>query len=143
VAVATLNDTEHAVGHEGITPECPISCLGVRTVADLLRLLAEATRVSGLQSRCAAVPEERPHEHERVTLDCPITCLSLARHVLSALRLHRGPSQMVGDVLRLLQNHELGEVRSIGPRRVGEVRTALITAGFSASRYPALRTDGA
>lgn len=124
----------HGARHEGIGLECPVSCLGVRTIGDLLRLLVEAGRVSGLHAEVASTVAEVPHEHERVTAGCPVECLGLSAHVLNALRNDRERTATVGDVLGLLRSHELAEVRNIGPRRVGEVRTALVAAGFPVPR---------
>lgn len=137
----SANGSAHVPGHEGITLWCPLSCLGLRTVGDLVRLLVETGRASVNQQHSRAVLEDGPHEHERVTFECPVTCLGVSRHVLHALSA-RGDVPTVGEVLRLLESGELGEVRNIGRRRTGEIRTALIAAGFSASRYPALRSDG-
>lgn len=56
--MAEMIDTDHRThraGHEEIGPECPVSCLGVRTVGDLLRLLVEAGRASGLHAQSVAV----------------------------------------------------------------------------------------
>ncbi|GAA0562702.1 hypothetical protein [Actinomadura livida] len=131
--MAEMIDTDHRThraGHEEIGPECPVSCLGVRTVGDLLRLLVEAGRASGLHAQSVAVPGDGPHECDRVTVACPVECLGLSAHVLNALRNDRGRTATVGDVLGLLRSRELAEVRNIGPRRVGEVRTALVAAGF-------------
>lgn len=79
----------HGAGHEGIGPECPVSCLGVRTVGDLLRLLVSAGRVSGLHAEFAATVAGIPHEHEQVTAACPIECLGVSARVVNALRSDR------------------------------------------------------
>ncbi|CNF22179.1 Uncharacterised protein [Mycobacterium tuberculosis] len=132
MVVAEVNgDDGHRVGHSGIGPECPVWCLGVRTVGDLVGLLVEAGRISGLHASFADAVAGAPHEHERVTLGCPVECLGLSANVLGALRNDRGRTATVGDVLGLLRSRELSEVRHMGPRRVGEVRTALVAAGFS------------
>jgi hypothetical protein len=134
---AAMTGEAHDAGHAGIAPDCPVWCLGVRTVGDLVGLLVEAGRTSGLHEAYAAATLNAPHEHERVTLSCPITCLGLSAHVVKALRWSEAAT--VGGVLRLLQSGELAEVPNIGPRRVGEVRTSLIAAGFSASQYAGLK----
>ncbi|WP_286988472.1 hypothetical protein [Thermomonospora sp. CIF 1] len=36
----------------------------------------------------------------------------------------------MGEVLRLWENDELQNVRGLGPRRIGEITTALVAAGF-------------
>ncbi|NVI92693.1 hypothetical protein [Actinomadura sp. BRA 177] len=120
-------DRGHTAGHSGIGPECPVWCLGVRTVGDLVGLLVEAGRLSGLH---AAAGVDGGHEHERVTVACPVGCLGLSAHVANALRHGLGRSVRVGDVLGLLHSGRLDEVREMGARRVGEVRTALVAAGF-------------
>ena len=126
--MAEVNGNDgHRVGHSGIGPECPVWCLGVRTVGDLVGLLVEAGRVSGLYP---AASVENGHEHERVTAACPVGCLGLSAHVVNALRHGLGRSVRVGDVLGLLGSGRLAEVRGMGARRVGEVRTALVAAGF-------------
>ena len=118
----------HGAGHAGIGLECPVSCLGVRTVGDLVRLLTEAGRAAGLYA--AEFAGGPVHEHERVTPACPIACLGVSERVLAPLRRELGEAAMVGEVVALLLSEELAEVRGIGPRRVGEVRTALIAEGF-------------
>lgn len=107
----------------------------MRTVRDLLTLLVTAGRSSGLHAVYAAAALDVPHEHDRVTVDCPITCLELSAHVLNALRQGGGYSMTVGDVVRLLQRGDLADLWNIGPRRVEEVRAALVAAGFAVSRY--------
>lgn len=119
----------HRVGHDGIGPGCPVSCLGVRTVGDLLRLLVEAGRAAGLHAGSAGAVGGL-HACDRVGLGCPVECLGLSAQVVNALCAHRGCAVTVGDVLGLLRSGELAGVRNIGPRRVGEVRTALVAAGF-------------
>ncbi|TDB86741.1 hypothetical protein [Actinomadura sp. 7K534] len=98
-------------------------------MADLLRMLSMAGQVTGLQA------EVVPHEHEQVTRTCPAECLGLSAHVLNALRAERGRPATVGYVVDLLLSHKLAEVRNIGPRRVGEVCTALVAEGFQVPRY--------
>ena len=125
---ADLDGGLHQVGHSGIGPGCPIWCLGVRTVGDLLNLMVEAGRVSGLHAVAGGV--DGVHEHERVTVTCPIECLGLSAHAANPLHSALGWSATVGDVLGMLASGELAKVRGLGPRRVGEVRTALVAAGF-------------
>lgn len=127
---------EHAAGHEGIGVECPISCLGVQTVGDLLGLLVEAGRSAGLFAAVAVeAVAAAPHEHaaDRLTRACPIGCLELPERVRNVLRrnVRDFPAKTVGDLLDLLWSRELYEVRQMGPRRVGEVQLALLAAGFS------------
>ncbi|TYK53020.1 hypothetical protein [Actinomadura decatromicini] len=119
---------EHGAGFVEIGLECPVSCLGVRTIGDLVRLLAEAGRAAGLYG--VGLVGEPLHEHERVTPACPIACMGVSERVLAPLRRELGEAAMVGEVVALLLSGELAEVRGIGPRRVGEVRTALIAEGF-------------
>lgn len=97
----------------------------MRTVGDLVGLLVEAGRLSGLHPAASI-----EGGHEQVTAACPVGCLGLSAHVVNALRHGLGRSVRVGDVLELLASGRLAEVRGMGARRVGEVRTALVAAGF-------------
>ncbi|MFB4307199.1 hypothetical protein [Actinomadura sp. GTD37] len=126
----------HRVGHLGIGPECPVWCLGVRTVGDLVGLLVEAGRVSGLHAVAAGAGAGGGdgHEHVRVTASCPVGCLGLSAHAANPLRSALGWSATVSDVLGLLASGELAQVRGLGARRVGEVCTALVAAGFPVPR---------
>ena len=126
-------DDAHQIGHSGIGPECPISCLGVRTVGDLLGLLVEAGRTTGLDTVFPAAVTGARHEHagDGVGLACPVTCLPLSAQVLTALRNdERRRVTTVGQLLGLLRSGDLARVPQMGPRRVGEVRVALLAAGF-------------
>ncbi|MEV0667187.1 hypothetical protein ACIBI3_38835 [Actinomadura luteofluorescens] len=126
----------HAVGHDGIGLECPVTCLGVWTVGDLLALLVEARRVSGL----SAVPVDvgfGTHRHEggQLSRACPLACLQLSTKVRNALRNDRDcTAKTVGDLLDLLWSHDLHEVRLMGARGVNEVHAALLAEGFSVPR---------
>ncbi|MEU4824615.1 hypothetical protein AB0H37_22330 [Actinomadura sp. NPDC023710] len=123
----------HAVGHDRIGLECPVTCLGVWTVGDLLALLVEARRVSGLP----AAPVDGTfgtHRHEggRLSRACPLACLQLSTRGRNALRNDRNcTAKTVGDLLDLLWSRDLHEVRLMGARGVGEVHAALLAAGFS------------
>ncbi|ACY95910.1 hypothetical protein Tcur_0306 [Thermomonospora curvata DSM 43183] len=73
------------------------------------------------------------HDHSGVvpvTRECPLVCLGLSRHAANPLRFHLGSRATVGQVLRLWENDELQRVRGLGPRRIGEITTALVAAGF-------------
>jgi hypothetical protein len=68
--------------------------------------------------------------------DCPVDCL---RTVLSGAAfnlLARGhgapfdPPPTVGDVIELYQQHRLGQIGGLGPRRIGEIAVGLIYAGL-------------
>ncbi|MFG2249012.1 DNA-directed RNA polymerase subunit alpha C-terminal domain-containing protein [Spirillospora sp. NPDC048823] len=133
---AEMSDTEHASHHSGITMHCPVSCLGVRTVADLVNLLATATRATIPDATTRPEPEE-PQQHDEHTPRCPLSCLRLSTRVANALRHDRAEPRTIGDLVRMIQRHELSEVRNIGRRSITEIRTALIAAGFDA-RYSEL-----
>jgi hypothetical protein len=141
LAVATVNGIDHVPGHDGVTPACPISCMGLQTVADLLSLLANVARMTGLRPSLEAVGGDGRHMHERVTPDCPITCLNLSEHVLNPLKGDYRTIETVRDLLRLAKNRELKDIRNIGPRRLDEIRAAFIMAGFSVFQHPAMRGD--
>ncbi|WUH99659.1 hypothetical protein OHR68_40280 [Spirillospora sp. NBC_00431] len=109
-------------------------------MGDLVRVLRDAGRVSG-QDAVADAAGGRAHEHEhgRVMVTCPVGCLGLSVHVREVLRRDRMVVRTVGvrtvgELLALLESDALGAVRGMGPRRVGEVRTALIAAGFVVKR---------
>lgn len=77
---------------------------------------------------------EIPH-HGPITRDCPPECLLalLSRKAWNPLM--RGditvsPPESVGDVLDLYARGQLSEIPGLGPRRISEIETALIFAGF-------------
>jgi len=128
VAVA-VNGAGHSPGHVGVTLACPVSCLGLRTVGDLVRLLEEAGRVAGLPD------DERPagldgHRHPRgvVSLDCPLACLYLPVRTVNRLRSPEADCRTVRDLLRLMHSDRLRDVRGIGVRTREEIRRALLRA---------------
>lgn len=107
--------------------DCPITCLGVSTVADLVTLLATATRTT--VGRTGPDLTE-PHQHDEHTQRCPLTCLNLSARVTNALNDNRPKPQTIGDLLRLTRSGQLGELRNIGRRSRSEIHTALVAAGF-------------
>lgn len=80
--------------------------------------------------------DSRPYHHGPITADCPVSCLLsvLSRKTLLPLsRAQRAtyePPRTVGDVLELYANRQLGECWNLGRRRIAEIETALIFAGF-------------
>ncbi|MFC9973478.1 DNA-directed RNA polymerase subunit alpha C-terminal domain-containing protein [Spirillospora sp. NPDC127200] len=104
----------------------------MHTVGDLLNALTAAGQT--IQN---ALPT--PNEHDEITPACPLRCLGLPPRPFNALRWNteRKP-RTVGDVLSLLESCDLGEVRNMGTKSVEAVQRALLRAGFTADRYPAL-----
>jgi hypothetical protein len=128
----------HVAGHEGVTLECPLRCVGLETVEDLITALAVSAEMHGLRSLAEAHPVA--HRCERVNAGCPVGCLELSGRVREALRSDRKhKARTVGDLLRLLHSRELGSIDKIGPRSIREVQTALVAAGFSVHEYPYLK----
>jgi hypothetical protein len=73
-----------------------------------------------------------PH-HGPVTRDCPIECLlTVPLSLMSYNRLWwaSNPPHTVGDVLGLYVRNELRNIRGLGRRRIAEIGTVLIVAGF-------------
>ncbi|MBG6093938.1 hypothetical protein [Actinomadura viridis] len=124
----------HRPGHGGMSLDCPLSCLGLETVRDLLRVVS--AEVLGFAPWLSET--EAPHVCERVTLACPVRCLRLSQHAERALTRDRGYGLTVGEVLALAQTGKLWDVRYFGPCRVREVERALLAAGFSADENPYL-----
>ncbi|WP_285498204.1 hypothetical protein [Actinomadura sp. NBRC 104425] len=115
-----------------MTPACPVSCLGLRTVGDLVRLLEEAGRVARLPD------EEHPaglvaHRHPSgvVSLDCPLECLALPGRTVNRLLYYRKSCRTVGDLLRLLQSGELLSIHGIGVGTVADIRRVFLRAGIN------------
>ncbi|MFG2003443.1 hypothetical protein ACGFNU_30220 [Spirillospora sp. NPDC048911] len=114
-------------------------------MADVVTVLAMAGRLMATADEAAALDDGAvPHRHERIGPDCPLDCLDLSPAVPNALewRFKHGKGQKirtVGDLVLLVDSGELRRVRMIGPRRHGEVCTALIAAGFSLYISPSLR----
>lgn len=122
----------HVAGHLGVTLACPVSCLGLRTVGDLVRLLEEAGRLARLSE------VEHPaglvtHRHPRgvVSLDCPLECLALPVRTANRLHYYRESCRTVGDLLRLLQSGDLLNVQGIGAGTVAEIRRVFVLAGIN------------
>jgi hypothetical protein len=68
---------------------------------------------------------------------CSVNCLRplLSAQSANPLRYNTGTAT-VADVARLCRQHQLGNIRNLGPRRISEIRAVLILAGFD-------MTDGA
>jgi hypothetical protein len=82
------------------------------------------------------VDEPRPYHHGPIAAECPVACLLsvLSRSAWLPLTRTRGylcePPETVGDVLDLYAQDQLGDITGLGRRRIGEISTALILAGF-------------
>lgn len=84
---AEVNDTDHHAHPEGVTMECPVSCVGVRTVADLVNLLTTVTRAALPDPHPSIGPDlDEPWEHDEHSRRCPVSCLNLSTRVTNALR---------------------------------------------------------
>lgn len=97
-----VNPTDEHPHHQGVTMQCPVSCLGVRTVADLVNLLATTTRT--------VVPDaypSDPEEHDEHTPHCPLSCLNLSTRATNALRYNSTEARTIGDLARMLRNGQL------------------------------------
>jgi hypothetical protein len=62
---------------------------------------------------------------------CSVNCLRslLSAQSVNPLRYNTGTAT-VADVARLCRQHQLGDIRNLGPRRISEIRAVLILAGF-------------
>jgi hypothetical protein len=71
-----------------------------------------------------------------ITPGCPIDCLGTVLSRAAFNRLARSydapfdPPRTVGDVIELHQQHRLGHIGGLGPRRIGEIEASLIYAGL-------------
>jgi hypothetical protein len=81
---------------------------------------------------------------DTIRLDCPIDCLqavtSAAAFNLLARAYHApfAPPATVGDVVELIQRHQLGKIWGLGPRRIAEIEVSLVLAGIvTAHGHPA------
>lgn len=80
--------------------------------------------------------ESRPDHHEEISPDCPVACLLTVMSRKAWLPLTRArsplrrPPETVGDVLEMHARGQLREIWGLGPRRIGEIETALIFVGF-------------
>ncbi len=63
---------------------------------------------------------------------CPVGCLQTVVSLMAFNRLAWAydPPRTVGDVVELCQQGKLGEIRSLGPRRISEIQAALVFAGL-------------
>jgi len=131
--MTTVKETKHLAPHDGITATCPLSCLGLHTVGDLLRLLAETGRTTTLRvSRPGPRPHDRRQRTPQITLDSPILHLGLHTPILTALRSSTSV-RTIRDLLHMLEHKDPRTIHGIGPRRVEHIRNALTMAGFSPS----------
>ena len=126
-----MSGSDHGPHHPDVSVQCPVSCLGIRTVGDLIALLADTARRGFPDKPPGLPPNFLPHEEH--TLTCPVSCLRLSARITSAVRAHDGDVQNIGQLIYLLQSGELWEVRNIGHRSVGEVHAALVAEGFDVS----------
>ena len=82
------------------------------------------------------------HDPHVITPECPVDCLKavLSRMTFSVLaRAYEAPfdpPQTVGDVLKLHQEHRLGQISGLGRRRTGEIEVGLVFAGLSSEHSP-------
>ncbi|MBX6767439.1 MAG: hypothetical protein IRY90_09860 [Actinomadura rubrobrunea] len=132
----TVNAAEKAPGHIGVTVACPVSCLGLRTVGDLVRLLEEAGRVARLpdDEHPAGLVTHR-HPHGLVSMDCPLECLDLPVRAVNRLRYYRESCRTVADLVRLLRSGEQLSVHGIGVGTVTEIKRAIRRAGIDPDKW--------
>jgi len=88
------------------------------------------------------MPELPRGDHARncradpVRADCPVDCLAAFLSAKTFVPLRRaclaldGPPRTVRDVMALLEQGRLGEIRGLGPRRIGEIEICLVYAGL-------------
>jgi hypothetical protein len=134
---AAGSDGFHVAGHEGVTLDCPLRCVGLETVRDLIRVVPAS--VNTLGTRPMALSDGAGRGPQGVGPGSPLACLGLSERVRSAFRQHRSKARTVGDVLALVQSGELKNIHNIGPRSVREVQTALVAAGYSLEEHPYLK----
>lgn len=125
-----VNSTEHHAHHQGVTMECPASCLGVRTVADLVSILATTARTILPDAYPSDHLDDEPQKHDQHSSSCPLSCLNLSVRVNNALKPHRDEARTIGDLMRMIQSGELHDIRNIGRRSLTEIHTALVAAGI-------------
>ncbi|XVQ08471.1 hypothetical protein ACQP1W_38835 [Spirillospora sp. CA-255316] len=126
---------DHYPGHGGVGLDCPIGCLGLNTVGDLLHSLTAAVGVAGLVGLADRAGPE--HHHERVGPGCPLACLGLpTRTRLSLERRDPDPVRTVGALLALLRTGGIDDVRHIGPVAVHGIWGALQAAGLASLVQP-------
>ncbi|WP_157430965.1 DNA-directed RNA polymerase subunit alpha C-terminal domain-containing protein [Actinomadura macra] len=126
---AQMNEAEHHPHPTGLTMQCPVSCLGLRTVADLVNLLATATRTALLDGTPSPAPEAPPDNDQHSTR-CPISCLDLSTRITNALRIDPARPKTIGDLINMSRQQQLSKVHNIGQGHLNDIRTALITAGI-------------
>ena len=126
-----VNPTDHHPHHQGITMQCPASCLGIHTVGDLVNLLATTARAVLPDAYPSTRPEpDEPEEHDEHTPHCPLSCLNLSTRAANALRCNSTPTRTIGDLVRMTRTGQLPHVRNIGRRTLTEIHTALVAAGI-------------
>ena|SRR5437868_3486883 len=123
--------------------DCPVACLGVRTVADLVRLLSVTSGVVLRQEwwrvpAPAAVVEGEVSPHTEHTLGCPLGCLGLSERVSRVLKFYGGDPPTIRALFAMVHSNRLRNVEGIGPVALQEIQAALVIAGFEAG-HPGLR----
>lgn len=121
----------HAPGHQ-ITLDCPLPCIGVETIRDLVRVMTDsATRL--------AIGTTSVHVCHQVAATCSLTCLKMPNRVVNALDKHRPDVRTVADLMALLRDQEFQEIPGIGEDSVSRTKRSLVDAGFSKEQHPYLK----
>jgi len=128
------------------------ACGAPATVGDVVRLLRQGRlgEIAGLGQIGLREIETALVSHglvaateysDGITLGCPVDCL---RSVIPGRVFNRlaradgrglpvapcGPPATVGDVVRLYQEHRLGEIAGLGPGNLAEIEVGLVFAGL-------------
>jgi AraC-like DNA-binding protein len=100
------------------------------------------------EQAAAGGPAADPH-HGPIKQDCPVECLQAVlsqapyRALARAQDTYLPPPRTVGDVIRLYVRRDLRGIRGLGPRRISEIETALVLAGFDLSAHQLSRQPAA
>ena len=71
-------------------------------------------------------------DRDTISLDCPLDCLKTVLSAMAFNPLARAydapfdPPDTVGAVVKLYEHGQLGKIKGLGPRRIGEIEVCLI-----------------
>ncbi|WP_395111337.1 hypothetical protein [Actinomadura sp. SCN-SB] len=120
----------HAPGHR-VTLDCPVQCIGVETIGDLVRALTDSAARLGLGS-------PPTHVCHRVKMACALSCVPLPLRVVHALERYQPDVRTVADLMACLRTGAFQEIPRIGQASVKRTKEVLRAAGFSPQDHPYL-----
>ncbi|WP_395108114.1 hypothetical protein [Actinomadura sp. SCN-SB] len=127
-AASACGADAHAPGHR-VTLDCPVACIGVETISDLVRALTDSAARLGLGS-------PPTHVCHRVKMACSLSCVPLPLRVVHSLEKYQPDVRTVADLMACLRTGAFQEIPRIGDESVKRTKEVLRAAGFSPPTIP-------